>query len=213
MLSKIKTSQATEKNITPPTKVEDISVDKTRTYLYETGTRELAKDILADGYVSPDELLKMEENHNEIIRDFLVAADLLEKMEKNPSAYSTRELEAARFVMNRLMRAREVSMAKMQQIKYANFVPPQEKKIREERRENKEHLNINFNLYQIFALNGNAHKVIEYARNEEKKRILTPQEAQKTEKRIMRLINQVIEKGQDERYIRQFLENDQERVA
>jgi len=111
------------------------------------------------------------------------------------------------------MRAREISLAKMQQIQYANFVPPQEKALRMERRKRKEHLDINFNLYQIFALNGNAQEVIRYAREQEKNRYMTPQEASRTEKRIMELVNQVIEKGQDERCIRQFLEQDKERTA
>ncbi len=199
--------------VTTPTPVQDLAVDKTRTYLYETGTRKLVKDILADGYVSVEEKNKMLFNHNEIIRDFLVAVDFLDKIEKNPAGYSRETLDAARFVVNRLMRARELSLAKMQQIQYANFVPPQEKALRAERAKRKEHLDINFNLYQIFALNGNAHEVISYARNKEKERIMTPQEVEKTQKRIMDLVNQVIEKGQDERYIRQFLENSaQERV-
>ena len=194
-------------------KPQDLSVDKTRTYLYETNTRRLAKDVLADNYVSAKEKIQMQANHDEIIRDFLVSVDLLNKMEKNPSAYSVEALEAARFVVNRLMRAREISLAKMQQIQYANFVPPQEKALRMERRKRKEHLDINFNLYQIFALNGNAQEVIRYAREQEKNRYMTPQEASRTEKRIMELVNQVIEKGQDERYIRQFLEQDKERTA
>ena len=149
----------------------------------------------------------------EIIRDFLVSVDLLEKMEKNPNAYSKEALDAARFVVNRLMRAREISLAKMQQIQYANFVPPQEKALRMERRKRKEHLDINFNLYQIFALNGNAQEIVHYAREQEKNRQMTPQEMEKTEKRIMDLVNQIIEKGQDERHIRQFLEQDKERTA
>ena len=194
-------------------KVKDLSVDKTRTYLYETNTRKLVKDILADNYVSMKEKLQMQDNHDEIIRDFLVSVDLLEKMEKNPTAYSKEAMDAARFVVNRLMRAREISLAKMQQIQYANFVPPQEKALRMERRKRKEHLDINFNLYQIFALNGNAQEVIRYAREQEKNRQMTPQEMEKTEKRIMDLVNQIIEKGQDERHIRQFLEQDKERTA
>ena len=194
-------------------KVQDLSVDKTRTYLYETNTRKMAKDILADNYVSTKEKLQMQDNHDEIIRDFLVSVDLLEKMEKNPNAYSKEALDAARFVVNRLMRAREISLAKMQQIQYANFVPPQEKALRMERRKRKEHLDINFNLYQIFALNGNAQEIVRYAREQEKNRQMTPQEMEKTEKRIMDLVNQIIEKGQDERHIRQFLEQDKERTA
>lgn len=189
----------------PP--VMDKDVDKTRTYLYETNTRNLAKDILSDGYVSDQEKIEMQANHDEIIRDFLIATELLEKMEKNPQNYSAKMMESARFVVNRLMRARELSLAKMQEIKYANYVPPAEKALRAERKKRKEHLDINFNLYQIFALNGNAHEVIAYARKQEKNRVMTPQEAEKTEKRIMDLVNQVIEKGQDERCIRQFLEN------
>ena len=194
-------------------RVKDLSVDKTRTYLYETKTRELAKDVLADNFVSSEEKIKMQDNHDEIIRDFLVSVDLLEKMEKNPQSYSKEALEAARFVVNRLMRAREVSLAKMQQIQFANFVPPQEKALRMERRKRKEFLDINFNLYQIFGLNGNANEVIRFARAQEKNRQMTPQEASRIEKRIMDLVNQVIEKGQDERYIRQFLEQDKERIA
>lgn len=197
----------------PIVKQHNVSVDKTRTYLYETNTRELSKAILADNYVSPKEKLQMEANHDEIIRDFLVSLDLLEKMEKNPSAYSAEALEAARFVVNRLHRARELSLAKMQQVQYANFIPPQEKALRMERRKRKEHLDINFNLYQIFSLNGNANEVIRYAKEQEKQRQMTPEEIQKTEKRIMALVNQVIEKGQDERYIRQLLEQNQERTA
>ena len=187
--------------------VMDKDVDKTRTYLYETNTRNLAKEILSDGYVSDQEKIEMQANHDEIIRDFLIATELLEKMEKNPQNYSAKMIESARFVVNRLMRARELSLAKMQEIKYANYVPPAEKALRAERKERKEHLDINFNLYQIFALNGNAHEVIAYARKQEKNRVMTPQEAEKTEKRIMDLVNKVIEKGQDERCIRQFLEN------
>ena len=194
-------------------KPQDLTVDKTRTYLYETNTRELAKNILADHYVSTQEKIQMKENHDEIIRDFLVSVDLLHKMEKNPQAYSAEALDAARFVVNRLMRAREVSLAKMQQIQYANFVPPQEKALRMERRKRKEHLDINFNLYQIFALNGNAQEIVRYAREQEKNRQMTPKEMEQTERRIMELVNQVIEKGQDERYIRQFLEQDKERTA
>ena len=196
----------------PKAKIIDMSVDKTRTYLYETNTRKLASDILADGYVSPSERLAIEANHDEIIRDFLVSTDLLNEMEKNPARYAPAELDAARFVVNRLMRAREVSLAKLQEIKFANFVPPAEKKMRMQRRKNKEHLDINFNLYQIFALNGTAHEVVDFARKQEKKRVMTPQQAKKTEERIMNLINLIIEKGKDTRYIRQFLENEQNQI-
>ena len=117
----------TEKKVEPV----NLSVDKTRTYLYEKNTRQLAEDILADGYVSPDEEVKIEANHEEIIRDFLVSVDLLEKMEKNPNAYSSEALQSIRFVVNRLHRAREVSLAKIQQISYSNFIPPHEKQIRQ----------------------------------------------------------------------------------
>ena len=192
----------TEKKTEP----ENLAIDKTRTYLYETNTRQLAKDILADGYVSPDEEIKLELNHEEIIRDFLVSVDLLEKMEKNPTAYTSEALNAARFVVGRLHRAREVSLAKIQQISYANFIPPQEKQVRKMRREHKEYLDINFNLYQIFSLEGNAHEVIRYARQQEKNRQMTPEQAKQTEKRIMELVNLVIEKGHKDRYVQQFLE-------
>lgn len=205
--------QEIKKKEEPKAKIIDTSVDKSRTYLYETRTRELASDILADGYVSPSERLAMEANHDEIIRDFLVSTDLLEEMEKNPKRYAPAELDAARFVVNRLTRAREVSLAKLQEIKFANFVPPAEKKLRMQRRKNKEYLDINFNLYQIFALNGSAHQVAEFARRQEKKRIMTPQQAKITEKRIMDLINLIIEKGKDTRYISQFLEDNQQQLT
>lgn len=205
--------QDVKKKEEPKAKMVDMSVDKTRTYLYETKTRELANDILADGYVSPSERLAMEANHDEIIRDFLVSTDLLAEMEKNPARYAPAELEAARFVVNRLLRAREVSLAKLQEIKFANFVPPVERKMRLQRRKNKEYLDINFNLYQIFALNGSAHEVVEFARKQEKKRVMTPQQAKITEKKIMDLINLIIEKGEDTRYIKQFLENNQQQLT
>ena len=199
----------TEKKVEPV----NLSVDKTRTYLYEKNTRQLAEDILADGYVSPDEEVKIEANHEEIIRDFLVSVDLLEKMEKNPNAYSSEALQSIRFVVNRLHRAREVSLAKIQQISYSNFIPPHEKQIRQERRKNKEYLDINFNLYQIFSLEGNAHEVIRYARKQEKDRQMTPEQARQTEKRIMELVNLIIEKGHKERYIQQFLEQNNTRMS
>ena len=190
--------------------IKSSSIDETRSYLYETKTRQLAKDVLADGYVTPKERLDMENNHNEIIRDFLVATDLLAEMEQNPEQYSAGELDAARFVVARLMRAREISWAKIQEIKYANFILPNEKKQREERRRHKEHMDVNFNLYQIFALDGSAHEVIEYARQEEKKRVMTPKEVKKTKERIMELIDLIIEKGKEVRYIKQFLERDRQ---
>ena len=193
--------------------MESSKIDGTRTYMYETMTRQLASDILADGYVSPSERLQMRANHEEIIRDFLVATDLLVDMEKHPERYSASELEAARYVVIHLMRAREISLAKMQEINYANFVPPPEKRVRQERKHRKEHLDIDFNLYQIFALDGNAHEVVEYARKEEEKRMMTPKDIKKTKKRIMSLVNQIIEKGKNARYIREFLENNQENIA
>ena len=185
--------------------MQSSGIDESRTYLYETKTRELATRVLEDGYVSPSEKLEMEDNHGEIIRDFLVATDILEKMEKNPNVYSPAEFDAVRFVVARLKRARELSMAKLQEIKYANRISPEEKAKRKQRRQH-------FNLYQIFALDGGAHEVVDYARKEETKGIMTPEERQKTEKRIMKLVNLIIEKGKDARYIQQFLENDKEQV-
>ena len=44
-------------------------------------------------------------------------------------------------------------------------------------------------------------------------RQMTPDEIEKTEKRIMDLVNHIIEKGQDERYVYQFLEQDKDRTA
>jgi len=55
-------------------------------------------------------------------------------------------------------------------------------------------------------LEGNAHEVIRYARKQEKNRQMTPEQARQTEKRIMELVNLIIEKGHKERYIQQFLE-------
>lgn len=189
---------------------EASKIDGTRTYMYETATRQLAKDILADGYVSPSEKLQMKANHDEIIRDFLVATDLLAEMEKHPERYSSSELEAARYVVTHLMRAREISLAKMQEINYANFASPAEKEMRQERRRRKEHLDINFNLYQIFSLDGNAHEVVEFARKQEEERVMTPKEIKETKERIMALVNHIIEKGKDVRYIKEFLEKDQQ---
>ncbi len=195
-----------------PVKTQSVGVDKTRTYLYEKQTEQLANNIFADGIVTKQESVELRANHDEIIRDFLCACDVLDKMEQNPSAYSPESIDAARFVVNRLMRAREKSYAAMDKAAFYNHIPPAEKALREERRQKKEHLDINFNLYQIFALNGNAHEVVNYARKNEKTRVMTPEQALKTEKRIMDLVNQVIEKGQDERQIQQFLKDGLERA-
>ncbi|MBP5534507.1 MAG: hypothetical protein J6Y03_03270 [Alphaproteobacteria bacterium] len=188
------------------------SIDETRSYLYETKTRQLARDILADGYVTPREKLAMESNHNEIIRDFLVATDLLSEMENNPGQYLPAELEAARFVVARLIRAREISWAKIQQIKFANFVLPNEKAVREERRRRKEYLDINFNLYQIFGLDGSAHEVVEYAREQEKNRVMTSKEVKQTKEKIMDLVDRIVEKGKSVQCVRQFLEDNMKHV-
>ena len=199
--------------VTPaPTLKLNQNVDKTRTYLYDTNTQKLVKSVFADGVVSEKEAQVLKENHDEIIRDFLVACELLDKMEKEPQNYSKESVDAAKFVVNRLMRAREKSYAALDKATFYNALPPAEKQRRIERQQKKEHLDINFNLFQIFALNGAAHEVIKYARAQEMSRLMTPLDVKKAEKRIMEIVNEVIEKGQDERLMLQLLKKDKERV-
>lgn len=188
------------------------NVDKTRTYLYDTNTQKLVKSVFADGVVTEKEAQVLKENHDEIIRDFLVACELLDKMEKEPQNYSKESVDAAKFVVNRLMRAREKSYAALDKATFYNALPPVEKQRRIERQQKKEHLDINFNLYQIFALNGAAHEVIKHARTQEMSRLMTPLDLKKAQKRIMDIVNEVIEKGQDERLMLQLLKKDKERV-
>ncbi|GEM_PF-3906194 len=195
-----------------PTLKVNQNVDKTRTYLYDTNTQKLVKSVFADGVVSEKEAQVLKENHDEIIRDFLVACELLDKMEKEPQNYSKESVDAAKFVVNRLMRAREKSYAALDKATFYNALPPAEKQRRIERQQKKEHLDINFNLFQIFALNGAAHEVIKYARAQEMSRLMTPLDVKKAEKRIMEIVNEVIEKGQDERLMLQLLKKDKERV-
>lgn len=195
-----------------PTLKLNQNVDKTRTYLYDTNTQKLVKSVFADGVVSEKEAQVLKENHDEIIRDFLVACELLDKMEKEPQNYSKESVDAAKFVVNRLMRAREKSYAALDKATFYNALPPAEKQRRIERQQKKEHLDINFNLFQIFALNGAAHEVIKYARAQEMSRLMTPLDIKKAEKRIMEIVNEVIEKGQDERLMLQLLKKDKERV-
>ncbi len=195
-----------------PTLKLNQNVDKTRTYLYDTNTQKLVKSVFADGVVSEKEAQVLKENHDEIIRDFLVACELLDKMEKEPQNYSKESVDAAKFVVNRLMRAREKSYAALDKATFYNALPPAEKQRRIERQQKKEHLDINFNLFQIFALNGAAHEVIKYARAQEMSRLMTPLDVKKAEKRIMEIVNEVIEKGQDERLMLQLLKKDKERV-
>lgn len=195
-----------------PTLKLNQNVDKTRTYLYDTNTQKLVKSVFADGVVTEKEAQVLKENHDEIIRDFLVACELLDKMEKEPQNYSKESVDAAKFVVNRLMRAREKSYAALDKATFYNALPPAEKKRRIERQQKKEHLDINFNLFQIFALNGAAHEVIKYARAQEMSRLMTPLDIKKAEKRIMEIVNEVIEKGQDERLMLQLLKKDKERV-
>ena len=73
------------------------------------------------------------------------------------------------------------------------------------RRKNKEYLDINFSLYEIFALEGNAYDVIQYARRQEKARVMTPNEVQKTEKRIKDLVNQLVMNGSKGRSVMRFI--------
>ena len=195
-----------------PTLKLNQNVDKTRTYLYDTNTQKLVKSVFADGVVTEKEAQVLKENHDEIIRDFLVACELLDKMEKEPQNYSKESIDAAKFVVNRLMRAREKSYAALDKATFYNALPPAEKQRRIERQQKKEHLDINFNLFQIFALNGAAHEVIKYARAQEMSRLMTPLDVKKAEKRIMEIVNEVIEKGQDERLMLQLLKKDKERV-
>ncbi len=195
-----------------PTLKLNQNVDKTRTYLYDTNTQKLVKSVFADGVVTEKEAQVLKENHDEIIRDFLVACELLDKMEKEPQNYSKESVDAAKFVVNRLMRAREKSYAALDKATFYNALPPAEKQRRIERQQKKEHLDINFNLFQIFALNGAAHEVIKYARAQEMSRLMTPLDVKKAEKRIMEIVNEVIEKGQDERLMLQLLKKDKERV-
>lgn len=195
-----------------PTLKLNQKVDKTRTYLYDTNTQKLVKSVFADGVVTEKEAQVLKENHDEIIRDFLVACELLDKMEKEPQNYSKESVDAAKFVVNRLMRAREKSYAALDKATFYNALPPAEKQRRIERQQKKEHLDINFNLFQIFALNGAAHEVIKYARAQEMSRLMTPLDVKKAEKRIMEIVNEVIEKGQDERLMLQLLKKDKERV-
>lgn len=195
-----------------PTLKLNQNVDKTRTYLYDTNTQKLVKSVFADGVVTEKEAQVLKENHDEIIRDFLVACELLDKMEKEPQNYSKESVDAAKFVVNRLMRAREKSYAALDKATFYNALPPAEKQRRIERQQKKEHLDINFNLFQIFALNGAAHEVIKYARAQEMSRLMTPLDIKKAEKRIMEIVNEVIEKGQDERLMLQLLKKDKERV-
>ncbi len=133
-------------------------------------------------------------------------------MEKEPQNYSKESVDAAKFVVNRLMRAREKSYAALDKATFYNALSPAEKQRRIERQQKKEHLDINFNLFQIFALNGAAHEVIKYARAQEMSRLMTPLDVKKAEKRIMEIVNEVIEKGQDERLMLQHLKKDKERV-
>lgn len=181
------------------------SVDETRTYLYETRTQNLSNQVFADDVVTSQEMLYIKLNHEEIIRDFLCACDLKEKMEKNPTQYSKSEMNAINYIVDHLMRAREKSYAMMNRASYNYGIPEDEKRRRQERRKHKEHMDINFNLLEIFTLNGNASEVIQYARKQEKERRMTPKEAQKTEERIKGLVNQLSKKGVNDRAIMQFI--------
>ena len=180
-------------------------VDRTRTYSYERRTHELSNRVFADDVVTSQEMLYIKLNHEEIIRDFLCACDLKKKMEKNPMQYSKSEMNAINYVVDHLMRAREQSYAMMNRASYNAGIPEDEKRRRQERRKHKEHMDINFNLAEIFTLNGNASEVIWYARKQEKERRMTAKEAQKTEERIKGLVNQLAKNGVKDRAIMQFI--------
>ena len=187
--------------------------DKSRTYLYATRTEELTNEVLADGVVTADEELLMQENHNEIVYDFLAAANLLEKMEKNPENYSKGSLDAMRFVYDRLHRAREKSYASMGRVSHYNQVPPQESKKRAERRKNPEKIRLNASSALIFGVAGGMLAVREYALKKERETRMTPEQAKNAEKNVMDMVNQVVENGKDERIITRMLSHDFQRGA
>ena len=197
---------ATPKTITPTVQsTRSASVDDTRTYLYETKTQNLSNQVFADDVVSGQEMVDIQLNHTEIIRDFLCACDLLDKMEKSPKQHTKEEMEAMRFIVEHLMRAREKSYAMMNKASFYRGIPKEEKLRRQMRRKNKEYLDINFSLYEIFALEGSAYDVIQYARRQEKARVMTPNEVQKTEKRIKDLVNQLVMNGSKGRSVMRFI--------
>ncbi len=163
MDQKISTDIVLPKKVTSVANKHSMTTNGTRTYLYENKTQNLSNQVFADDVVSSNEMIDIMSNHEEIIRDFLCACDLMEKMEKAPKQYTKEEMEAMRFVVEHLMRAREKSYAMINKASFYRGIPKEEKLRRQQRHKYKEHLDINFNLYEIFALEGNASDVIQYA--------------------------------------------------
>lgn len=198
-----------------PTKIstQNYVADKSRTYLYATRTEALTSEVLADGVVTADEELAMTQNHNEIIYDFLAAAGLLKKMEENPQNYSKDTLESMRFVYDRLHRAREKSYASMRKVFYYNQIPSDEVKKRNERRKKRETIRLNTSPYLIFGVAGGARAIQQLALQKEKETRMTPEQAATAEGHVMDMVNQVLEKGKDEKIITRVLNQDLQRTA
>jgi len=187
--------------------------DKSRTYLYATRTEELTNEVLSDGIVTSDEQLAMVQNHNEIIYDYLAADNLLKKMEENPQNYSKASLDAMRFVFDRLHRAREKSYASMVKVFYYNQIPAEEIKKRDERRQKREVIRLNASPYLVFGVMGGARAVQRLALKKEREALMTPEQAATAESHVMDMVNQVVEKGKDEKIVARMLSQDFQKGA
>ena len=189
---------------------KDFVTDVNRSFNYNQRTTDLVDSAMQDGVITNAEFLAIQSDNQEIVRDFLVAYDILRRAEKNPDNYTKQYLDSMRFIVNHLMIARDKSYAALYRTAYYNSIPEAEQKKRKMRRNRKEYIKVKITPYLLMALNGNAHKLVDFAREEEKKRVMTPQEAERIEKRIEDLANELIENGRNPDRIQEFLKEDKE---
>lgn len=198
-------------------------VNSVPSFDFNTRTSRLEAEIMEDGVVTKQETLQANDNLSQIIQDFLMAKAVLAKMENNPNAYSSQELDAAKFTVNWLQIEREKAYALAHKTHYFNTMSHEELEKRERRRQERQKIVIELTPAIIFALNGNAKDLVQIAEENERRRVMTPAQMKLEEQKIYGWLQEVIEaeakhraqhrKFDKEQYMRYLVERDRQRTA
>ncbi len=213
---KIQPIHQTKENFNPKTvNFEKIDIRNVPSFDENSRTAEVFDEITSDGKVTREEFGQMLKAHSQIIRDFLVAQETVARMEKDPNT-SPAELDAARFMLQWLMIERDKSYQYTYQAFFYNQLSKEEIKKREMRRQIGEHIKLDVNPYLIFGMDGSAHKIFDYAREKEQKIMMTPEELKKTQQKIQKKLEELVEvKSPTERdlMLQRFLQEERQRVG
>lgn len=213
---KIQPIRQTKENFNPKTvNFEKIDIRNVPSFDENSRTAEVFDEITSDGKVTREEFGQMFKAHSQIIRDFLVAQETVARMEKDPNT-SPAELDAARFMLQWLMIERDKSYQYTYQAFFYNQLSKEEIKKREMRRQIGEHIKLDVNPYLIFGMDGSAHKIFDYAREKEQKIMMTPEELKKTQQKIQKKLEELVEvKSPTERdlMLQRFLQEERQRVG